>query len=206
MKKRLVIIGAGGHGKVVAECAKRTEKYTEILLLDDQKVNQTILDFKVVGQINTYKDYLKDSDFIVAIGNNKLRQDLQTELEANNASLATIIDPSAIISDYTTISKGTCIMPGVVVNAVASIGKGCIINTSSVIEHDVCVGDFTHIAPGAKLAGGVHIGDVCWIGINCSILQNVIINKNIVLGANSLVTKDLQVSGIYYGSPAKLIE
>ena len=202
-KKKLAIIGAGGHGKVCAYVASNINNqlqggniWSEIVFIDDHKT----------GSVNGFKIISKDVNFIpenyevfVAIGDNKARKELMNHYESLGFIIATLKDPHGIIADNTLIGKGTVVMPGAVISPNAVIGNGVIINTSSIIEHDCKISDYAHISPGAVLAGGVSIGECTWIGANSTILQKKIICNNVIIGAGATVTKDIDKHGIYKG-------
>lgn len=200
MSKRMMIIGAGGHGKVIADIAKLNH-YNSILFLDDNAEVTSCGPYAVVGNTAAYTDYM-DCDFIVAIGNNAVRQKIQTMLAKSGAKIAMLIHPSAVIADDVHIGKGTVIMAGAIVNPGSVIGNGCIINTVSSVDHDNTIGDFAHISPGAHLAGTVSVGKRTWIGIGACVSNNLSIGDDIIIGAGGVVIKDITEKGVYLGIPA----
>ena len=140
MNKKIVIIGASGHGKVVADIAK-LNGYDEILFLDDDESKTSCGKYQVVGTskgITKYRDY----DFIIAIGNNKIREKISDTLEKENIKQTILIHPSADIDETATIKEGTVVMANAVINASVKIGRSCIINTASSIDHDCIINDF----------------------------------------------------------------
>lgn len=201
--KKLVIVGASGHGKVVADIAIKSG-YGEIVFLDDdERLRLTdCAGFSVVGQRNK-ADIYKNWDFIVAIGNATTRQGIQEELEKKGCQIITLIHPEAVISRRVEIGRGTVVMPGAVINSDTVIGKGCIINTSSSVDHDGKILDFVHVSIGAHIAGTVQVATRTWIGAGATILNNVNICSDCVVGAGSVVLKDIDISGTYVGVPAK---
>jgi len=201
--KRLIIIGAGGHGKVCAEIARDMEQWSEIVFLDDEKEN-SLLDFPILGPVNIEKYVDNRTNFFVAIGDNIHRREIYHRISMCKGHLATLIDTNAIISDYSKIGQGSVIMPGVIVNAKVSIGQGCIVNTGSIIEHDSFIEDFVHLSPNATVLGSVHVGSLVWIGAGTTVLNNLSISENIVVGANSLVLNNLENQGLYFGNPCKI--
>ena len=203
LKKQLIIIGLGGHGKVVADIAYKMDNWEEIVFLDD--AIDRIFDprFKVIGKIDDAIKYNDYADFVVAIGDNTTRQIVQERLDVLNCKLATIIHPSSIIGTDVLINVGSVIMGGVVINSSARIGKGCIINTSSSVDHDSIIGDYVHISPGSHLGGGVIIGKKSWLGIGSTVINSITICDNCLIGAGSVVINNLDKSGIYVGVPAE---
>jgi len=190
---RLTIIGASGHGKVVADIAK-LNGYDVIVFLDDDENLTTCGGYSVVGRT----DQVIDGDVFVAIGNSDIR-----ERFSRDRKLITLVHPNAIIASDVEIGEGTVVMAGVVINAGTKIGRGCIINTSSSIDHDCMIGDYVHIAVGAHLAGAVSVGKKTWIGAGATVSNNVDICSNCMIGAGAVVIKDITESGTYIGVPAK---
>ena len=206
MKENLIIIGASGHGKVVADIAQEMDKWQRIRFLDDNESIKICDGFEVVGKIDEANKYIVDSDFFVAVGDNLTRKNIQEKLEAMGASLVSLIHPSANIGNGVKISVGTAVMAGVVINNTSIIGKGCIINTNASLDHDNILGDYVHISPGVNIAGSVKIGQGTWIGIGASVINNLEICEGCMIGAGAVVTKTLSKKGVYVGIPAKLAE
>lgn len=202
MGEKLIIIGAGGHGKVIADIA-RLNGYKEIYFLDDDTNKQFNGKYKVIGTLNDIKKYLNDYDFFVGIGDNQIRQAVTKKLIELNIKLPVLIHPSAIIDETVSIQSGTAVMANVVINADTIIGKGCIINTSSSIDHDCLINNYVHISPGSHIAGTVNIGDYTWIGIGSSVCNNLYICSSCVIGAGSVVVKNIVNSGKYIGVPTR---
>ncbi len=202
--KKIAIIGAGGHGKVVADIALKND-YEEVIFFDDDRTKKECAGFKVIGifkDIYQYRDY----DFIVAIGNANIREKLLSHLEENNFSITTLVHPNASISRRVEIGKGSVVMAGSVINSDTSIGKGCIINTCSSVDHDCKINDFVHIAVGAHLSGAVTVEEKTWIGAGTTVSNNLNICSHCMIGAASLVIEDIKEEGTYFGVPAKKIK
>lgn len=197
---KLIIIGAGGHGKVVADIAKLTG-YSEILFLDDFNTSGFCGDYPVVGKCDSVETM--DGDFFVAIGNAEVRKRVFEKIISNNKNLVTLIHPNAIIGENVTIGKGSLIVAGAVINPSTVIGEGCIVNTCASIDHDNIIGDFVHVAVGAHVCGTVKIGDNTWIGAGATISNNVDVCADCVIGAGAVVIKNITESGIYVGVPVK---
>lgn len=200
--KRLVIIGASGHGRVVADIAQKTNNYNEIIFLDDGEIAES-MGLTVVGKVANVDKYLHDADIFVAIGNCKIRSEFIERLLAKGASIPTLIHPSAIIGAFVEIDVGTVIMAGAVINPCTKIGKGVIINTCSSVDHDCVIGDYCHIAVGGHVAGTVSLGDNVWLGAGATIKNNVSICADCIIGAGAAVVKDIMEGGVYIGVPAK---
>ena len=192
---RIVIIGAGGHGRVVADIA-RACGYKEIIFLDDA---ETLL---ATGKVSDYKKYKADSDFIIAIGNNVVREKIQNQLLKENCEVISLIHPSSVIGSDVEIGIGTVVMAGTVINTGTRIGSGVIINTSSSVDHDCVIEDYVHISVGAHLAGTVIVGKQTMIGAGTTVINNKVICGKCILGAGSLITKNIDIEGVYIGVPA----
>ena len=211
--KKIIIIGAGGHAKVVADIIlTRKEKLKENLeiigFLDDNFKNlkyNNIFGIPILGDLENIKNFIsKDYSFVIAIGDNDIRKKISENYSKLN--YYTAIHPKSIISREVKIGAGTVVMANVVINPNSIIGKYCILNTSSVIEHDSRLGSYVHISPNVTLCGGVSIDDNSWIGAGSVVRQQIYIGKDVVVGANSVVVKDIENSCIVVGNPAKKIK
>ena len=200
--KELVIIGAGGHGRVIADIAQKLGVYKTISFLDDGDAKET-MGLPIIGRSSDVEKYTNTADIFVAIGNSAVRGEFIERLLAMGANVPTLIHPSAIIGACVEIGAGTAIMAGTVINPCSKLGKGCIVNTSSSIDHDCMIGDYVHIAVGAHLAGAVSVGEKSWIGAGATVRNNVDICSNCMIGAGAVVIKDITESGTYIGVPAK---
>jgi len=203
MKDRLLIIGAGGHGKVVADIALKMDRWDYIAFLDDNDDIKTSMGIEVIGKSADMFRYIKDYDIFVAIGNNETRKVIQEKLEVEGASIPVLIHPEAVIGREVEIGVGTVIMAGVVVNCCTTIGKGCIINTGATIDHDNLIEDYVHISPGVHTAGAVRIGKGTWLGIGSIVSNNITITSGCTIGAGAVVVKNIGKSGTYVGIPAR---
>lgn len=199
--KKLVIIGAGGHGAVAADIA-RLQHYDEIIFLDDH-AQQGRLGFPLKGNVEDFLHYLEGWDFFVAIGNSKVREKIQRMLTERNAHIETLIHPNAVIAEDVQIGKGCIVMAGAVVNAGAVIEDGVILNTCCSVDHDCVVGVFSHIAVGAHVCGTVCIGEHVWIGAGATVINNISICDDTTIGAGAVVVKSIVTKGVYIGMPAK---
>ncbi len=205
MRDKLLIIGASGHGKVIADIALKMGKWQSIAFLDDNINIKSSLGMKVVGKTEDAFKYINDSDIFVGIGNNGTREKIQERLELEGASIPVLIHPKAIIGEQVKLGAGTAIMAGVVINCCTSIGKGCIINTGATIDHDNILENFVHISPGVNLAGTVSIGKGSWIGIGSTVINNISITGGCKIGAGAVVIRDITEAGIYVGVPARRV-
>lgn len=205
MTKELAIVGASGHGKVIADIAELLgftvkfydDAYISKTHIEHWSIHGTCADLIALNTTNA-----TPIDVVVAIGNNEIRQQKIKLLQQNNFNLITLIHPSAVISQYAAIAAGTVVFASAVINAFAKVGVGCIINTAAVVEHDCCIGDFTHICPNVALAGGVVVGTQSWVGIGSQVKQLVSIGDKCLIGAGSTVIKNIPDNVTAFGSPA----
>ena len=204
MKDKIVIIGASGHGKVVADIAK-LNGYKEIVFLDDDINKTSCSKYKVIGRSKDIDMYLNEYDFFVAIGNNKIRKKIMKILSGKRIIQPVLIHPSAIIDETVSVKEGTVIMANTVINADTKIGRGCIINTVSSIDHDCIINDYVHISPGSHIAGTVNIGENTWIATGVSVINNISITANCIIGAGSVIINDINISGTYVGFPVRKV-
>ena len=202
MTKQLAIVGASGHGKVIADIAEQLG--FSVKFYDDAYPNKTHIEHWPIQ--GTCADLIAlhttAIDVVVAIGNNEIRQQKIQLLQQNNFNLITLIHPTAVISKYAVIAQGTVVFASAIINAFAKVGEGCIINTSAVVEHDCTIGDFTHICPNVALAGGVIVGSKSWVGIGSQVRQLITIGDNCLIGAGSTVVKHIPNNVTVLGSPA----
>ncbi|WP_191560017.1 acetyltransferase [Metabacillus idriensis] len=206
MKNKLLIIGASGHGKVVADIALKMNRWDEIFFLDDDESIKSSMGIEVIGNSDDVFTHLDECEIFVGIGNNATRQRVQEKLETVGTSIPVLIHPSAVVGKHVELGTGTVIMAGAVVNCSTKIGKGCIINTGSTIDHDNCIGDYVHISPGAHLAGTVNVGQGSWLGIGSVVCNNLNITSGCKIGAGAVVIKDINEPGTYVGAPVKKLE
>lgn len=206
MKEKLLIIGASGHGKVVADIAIKMNRWKKIAFLDDNETVKTCMGLEVVGKTDGSFKYKDEADFFIAIGNNVIRERIQEKLDKDGISIVNLIHPNAVIATDVEIEKGTVVMAGAVINSSTKIGKGCIINTNSSIDHDNLIEDYVHISPGVNLAGTVRVGKKTWIGIGSTVINNKNIHKDCKIGAGAVVIKNISESGTYVGVPVRKID
>lgn len=202
--KRLAILGASGHGKVVADAAELSG-WDEVIFFDDVWPQlRNISAWRVVGNTEDLIATLSDfSGVVVAIGNNKIRLGKLNLLRAHGVSLPAIIHPQAVISRYALVADGCVICAGVVVNADSKIGFGSILNTGCSIDHDCILDEIVHVSPGVSIAGGVKIGVGAWVGIGAVVRQLITIGAYSVVGAGAVVVKNIPQNVTVVGVPAQ---
>lgn len=203
---RLAILGASGHGKVVADTAECCG--WQVIEFFDDAWPQTTRNgaWNVVGDTVLLKAALHTYDgVLVAIGNNHIRHRKLLELEEEGARICSLVHPAATVSRYALLESGSVVFAGVVVNADARIGMGAILNTGCSIDHDCVLGASVHVSPGARLAGGVRIGDLSWIGIGASVRQLVQVGSQVTVGAGTVVISDVSDLLTVAGVPARIL-
>jgi len=202
----LVIVGASGHGKVVADAAIAMGKWSRIEFLDARWPSLGNLGpWPVVGSDSLATSSFTQTDFVVAIGKSRTRLSLLARFKSRGWTPQTIVHPSACISPFAQVGAGSVLCAGFVVGPFARLGEGCIVNTCASVDHDCLLGDGVHIAPGAHLAGDVEIGEHTWIGIGASVIQGLHLSSDIMVGAGATVVTDLEQPGLYLGTPARRV-
>ncbi len=196
----IYIIGAGGHGQVVADILMDLGIMPRGFLDDNANIEE-VLEIPVIGPIEVAKK-LKGK-FVIAIGNNKKRKEIVEKLNLPLEKFITVIHPSAIVSKGVKIGYGNMIIGGAVINTGTKIGNHIIINTSSSIDHHNIIEDFVHIAPGSHTGGNVYIEEGAFIGIGASILPKIKIGKWSQIGAGAVVIKNICSYTTVIGVPAR---
>lgn len=201
----LLILGAGGQGKVVADIASMLDKWDSIAFLDDKEDLKEVIGFPVIGRLN---DYLLNRDkfkyAFVAIGNNYLRLKWIEKLDEAGFIIPIIEHPKSMVSKLSKIKDGTIITMGAAVNVCAIIGKGCILNACCSVDHDCIINDGVHISPGAHIGGTVTIGSLAHIGIGSSITNNITIGGRSIVAGGAAVIDDVPDNVMVAGVPAKI--
>jgi sugar O-acyltransferase (sialic acid O-acetyltransferase NeuD family) len=211
MGKKVVIIGASGHGKVVAESLLRQGQFDLLGFVDDNPdIRGSISGIDVLGPqeiLSRLKEERGLAGVVLGLGSNFLRASVAQELSLRHPDLffATVVHPNAQIARDVVIGGGTVVMPGVVVNPGCRIGPHCIINTGSSLDHDSELGAYASLAPGVRTGGGCRVGVSSAIGIAAVLSHGVCIGDHTVIGAGSLVLEAVGDLKVAYGSPAKVV-
>ncbi|ANU37667.1 acetyltransferase [Vibrio scophthalmi] len=203
---KCAILGASGHGKIVAEVAE-LNGYHSIVFFDDRWPALSCIEgWEVVGGTEDLIDTALNYDNVaVAIGCNETRLSKYSLLLEKGANCTPLVHPSAIVSRYADLGEGSVVMAGAIVNSFSRIGKACIINTSSTVDHDCIIADGVHISPGGHLAGAVQVGRASWLGIGSNVKQLIKIGSNAVVAAGATVIRDVLDNQTVVGVPAKPI-
>lgn len=209
--KKIVILGAGGHAKVVADAALTDYDVIGFIDKDDLRLNEKVLGYSILGNDNDPEYWKKQGieSCVVGIGNMgdfETRNKLFEYYYNAGFTLETVIHEKASVSKFASIGEGTVVLANAVINAEAKIGDNCIINSSAVVEHDVQIGFGVHIGPGAIVTGGCMIGDNSFVGASSVVINNVKIGKNVIIGAGSVVMKDVPDNVVVVGNPGRIIK
>ncbi len=205
MSEKIFVIGAGGHGQVVLDCLK-TLNFDVGGFLDDNKAlfGQVINGVEVLGGIELTKKL--EGLFVVAIGDNLTRKKIVERINLGKEKFVRVIHPSSIIGSGVELGEGTMIIGGVVVNTYSKIGSHVILNTSSSVDHHNKIEDFVHIAPGVHTGGNVAVREGAFVGIGTSIIPGITIGRWSVVGAGSVVIKDVPDYATVIGVPGRVIK
>lgn len=204
---RLAILGASGHGKVVADAAE-CSGWQEIVFFDDAWPELTVNGpWQVQGDTAALMEQLDDFDgVVVGIGNNAIRGAKQARLSDAGANIVSIIHPAATVSAHSRVGAGSVVFANAAVNVCARVGLGVIVNTGAVIEHDCMISDFVHVSPNAVLAGGVTLKEQSWVGACASVRQLLVIGEAAVVGMGAVVTKNVPDGLVVAGNPATVLK
>lgn len=195
----LAIVGASGHGRVVADIAVAMQAWDNIAFLDDCLTDSGIPELPIIGMVAEVKKFVDEYEFVIAIGDNRVRKTVSERVVTAGGHLATLVHPQASIGSRVTMGAGTVAMAGAVINCDTHIGRGCIVNTAASIDHDCRVEDYVHVSPGVHLAGTVTVGSQSWLGIGSIVSNNISIASDCTIGARTLVLHDIEQPGTYTG-------
>lgn len=202
----LLVVGAGGHGKVVADAAMLMKCWDSIAFADDDRgLRPAPFGLPVVGAVSECERIGKRFDAVaIGIGDNEIRASLFERLRANGLEMPVIVHPAACISPFSSVGAGTVVFAQAVINPGAVLGNACVLNTAATVDHDCQIADAVHISPGAHLAGNVSVGDRAWIGIGACVRQGLTIGARAMVGAGSVVVANVPAAATVYGVPAKV--
>jgi sugar O-acyltransferase (sialic acid O-acetyltransferase NeuD family) len=207
--RKLIIWGAGGHGKVVLDIARATGLYCEIVFVDDSYTapGGRPRDCEILPSFEGFEMLRARGDvyFVVAIGDNHVRERCFQEGIDKDFDPVALIHPSTVVSASAQIGDGTVVMPRAVVNADAIIGRNCILNTGVIVEHDCHIGDHVHLAPGVVLGGGVTVEPYSLLGIGTIALPRTTIGAGAILGAGAVILDSVPPGATSVGVPAKVL-
>jgi len=202
----LLIVGAGGHGLVVADVARELGHWQVIAFLDDHypAVPTDGLPGPVLGMTATLPRWLEEyADLTVAIGDSGCRLDLLGRAASLGYRLPVLVHPSAWVSASAILGEGTVVMAQAAVQAATTIGRGGIVNTGACVDHHCVLADGVHVAPNATLGGNVRVGVGTWIGLGASVREGVRIGDGVVVAAGAAVVTDVPDYARVMGVPAR---
>lgn len=200
--QKVVIVGTGGHAKVVADTIRLEGKFDLVGFANEESNINEFLACPVRPSVEAFQV----SHFIVAVGANHVRAKIFEDCLKRGLQAVSTIHPSAILAPSVVIEAGTLVAAGAILNPFAKVGSNSIINTGTVIEHDCMIGRHVHVAPGSKLAGNVSVGDCAFLGIGTIVIPQIMIGEFSTVGAGSVVIRDVSPRTTVVGSPAKILE
>ncbi len=208
---KIIIIGAGGHSKVIVDIIQNEQKHEIAGFIDNNlPIGHKVLDYKVLGkeeEINTLINKHNIFGGIIAIGDNFMRSNIEKKIKqlCNEFRFVNCIHPKSHVAFDVVMGEGNVVMAGATINTSSEIGNHCIFNTNCSIDHDNKIANFASIAPNAVTGGNVEVGEFSAIGIGATVKHNISIGYNCIIGASSLVNKDTKPNSVYFGMPAKFV-
>lgn len=198
-KIRLLVVGAGGHGRSVAEAAELSGQFSVVGFLDDSlPAGETVLDLPVLGPVASMTHQRAAADHtIVAIGNNAVRQELMLQLIEAGFDFAVVVHPRAIVAPSAVLGKGSAVMAGAILGTEARLGVGSIVNSGAVVDHHATVEDFGHLGVNASMAGGTVLGRGAWMQAGAALGYGVKISPGVVLSPGEARHCGIQVTNAY---------
>lgn len=204
---KIILLGDGGHSRVIQEMIESTKAHIISAVLDDKYEWSYERKGIIYGPISLLSDLLdSETKVIIAIGDNKIRKQTTIRLGLEIERYASIIHPSAVVSPTAVIGNGTVIMPQAVINTGAKLGLHCIVNTRAIIEHDNKIGSYTHLSPNVTLTGNVKTGEGAHVGASATIIPGIEIGSWSVIGAGSTVIRAIPPYSKAVGSPSRIIQ
>jgi UDP-perosamine 4-acetyltransferase len=209
-KRRIIVLGGGGHAKTLLSILSRNDNYSISGFLDDDTTKETILGFPRLGPLLPAKPFEQGTYAVIGlghIGNTKVRERIINDYETSGIQFERVIAHTSFSESDVQIGKGTVISHGAILQTSVVVGDYSIINTNSSVDHDCKIGNHVHIAPGVTLSGCVTIGDRTLIGTGAKIIQGITVAPDCIIGAGAVVVSDCtEVGGVYVSNPAKLIK
>jgi UDP-perosamine 4-acetyltransferase len=203
----LLVIGAGGHAKVVIELVRATGAYEIIGLIDLNLSGPPILGVPILGTDSDLPRLRREgiTHAFVGIGNNQRRLHTGYYLRQIDFEIINAISPAAIVSASARLGDGIAVMAGAVINAEARIDDFSIINTQASVDHDCWIGEGAHVCPGSTLAGNVRVGSLAFIGAGATVIPGITIGQNATIGAGASVLRDVPDGTSAWGVPARIM-
>ena len=208
--EKIVVVGCGGHGRVIISILKKLEQF-ELVGYVDREDKGNVLGIPFLGtdeDLEKVRDGNQVTNAAIGLGSTKIttkREDLYEQLKEMGFAFPLIVSPYSVVDETVSLGEGSVVMPGAIINVGTTSGVCSIFNTGSCTDHDCLVSDFVHIAPGAVLCGGVEVGENSLIGAGATVVQYKNVGSRCLIGAGSTVVNDCLESGVYKGKPAKLV-
>lgn len=209
--KNIVIVGASGHGGMLLDCIEKEGRYNVLGFVDSFKEKGTKMNgYEILGNemaLPQLIDKFNIQGVILAIGNNWTRKNVAKKIKGivPDLDFVSTIHPSAIVGKGVKIGKGSAVLPGAIINANATIGAFCILNTNSSLGHDGMMDDFSSMASGVCTGGDLVLGRFSAISLGAKIIEKITIGEHSIIGAGSLVVKNVGNHSVVYGSPASFV-
>ena len=206
--KDIVIYGASGHGKVIADIVEKSRGKVLAFIDDNEALwEKSFCGYPVWSGLSHLLQVRKKETFalIVGIGDNLNRQKVQQRLAKEGFLFGTAIHPSVQLGKDVFVGEGTVVMANGVINPGTRVGSHCIVNTAVTIDHDCNIGDFVHLSPGAHLGGTVDVDASGWIGLGASVINNIHVAEHAIVGAGAVVVRDVEPHTVVVGNPAKFL-
>lgn len=209
--RKLLIVGAGGHGKVCLDIAVKMSQWDEIAFIDDNPEMNSVMGVRVLSNTKSMSKYVNEyQDAFVAIGNNEIRERITAVVINMGYEIINLIHPNVIIGIDVKVGNGCVFMAGAIINSGSRIANGVIVNTAATVDHDCEIGNFVHLSPGVHISGTVRICSYTWVCIGASVTNNILLEckdrEMIIVGAGAVVLDDIFEAGIYVGIPAVKID
>ena len=208
--EEIVVVGGGGHAKVVISILKKLDRY-KVRGYTDLENRGVLLDIPYLGsdaELGLLRAQSLSLDVVIAVGQvglGRQRNELWDRMQPLDLGFPVIVSPDAIVNEGVALGEGTVVMDGAVINSGARIGRGAIVNSNSTVEHDVELEDWVHVAPGATISGGTKIGRHSMIGAGATVIEGIEIVAGCIVGAGATAVRNLMDAGVYVGCPARRI-
>ena len=208
--EEILIVGGGGHAKVVISILQKLGRYRIVGYTDlvNKGSVSSVPFLGSDGELTLFIAGRKRFPAVLAVGQvglGRMRRELFARLESLELCFPSIISPDAIVNNEVVFGEGAVVMAGAVINTGASIGQGAIVNTNCTIEHDSALADWVHVGPGATICGGVKIGQFSMIGAGATVIEGMEIAADCIVGAGATVVRDITEPGVYVGCPARRV-
>ncbi len=204
----IVVIGGGGHAKVIVSLLKKRDDY-RIVGYTDWEDRGAVLGVPWIGSDTMLSELIRQDPSCSAaigvgtVGRGSPRKALLEQLRVHGFGLPAIVSPTAVLNESVEIGIATVAFDGTVINSGTAIGECAILNTHSTVDHDCVIGNYVHIAPGVTLSGQVKLGDDVFVGAGATVIHGVAICPHCVIGAGAVVIEDCVIPGTYVGVPAR---